>query len=65
MVSAVLHSREFSPKWQGAAIAYEIVLAISGLLTNLYFILPFLAVVIVIIYMTNRYLKTPEAKKIG
>ena len=64
MVSAVpALARIFADMGKELPLPTKIVLAISGLLTNLYFILPFLTAIAVIIYMTNRYFKTPEGKE--
>ncbi len=64
MVSAVpALARIFADMGKELPLPTRIVLAISGLLTNLYFILPFIAAVIIIIYMTNRYIKTPDGRK--
>ena len=64
MVSAVPSlARIFADMGKELPLPTRIVLGISGLLTNLYFVLPFLAAVILVIYMVNRYIKTPEGKK--
>jgi general secretion pathway protein F len=64
MVSAVpALARIFADMGKELPLPTRIVLAISGLLTNLYFIIPFIIAVIVIIYMLNRYIKTPEGRK--
>jgi general secretion pathway protein F len=64
MVSAVpALARIFAEMGKELPLPTKIVLAISGLLTNLFFILPFITAIVVTIYMTNRYIKTPEGRK--
>ncbi|MBN2400967.1 MAG: type II secretion system F family protein [Spirochaetes bacterium] len=64
MVSAVpALARIFADMGRELPLPTKIVLWVSGLLTNLYFTVPFITAIIVIIYMLNRYIKTPEGKK--
>jgi general secretion pathway protein F len=64
MVSAVPSlARIFTDMGKELPLPTRIVLGISGLLTNFYFVFPLILVIIGTVILTRRYIKTPEGRE--